>query len=113
MLGSFAGKVTGIILRVDGKEQRLMVNQSLNGWKLIRVDGREVELEREGSRRTLTIARSSMDKGAAPRPGSPAQANSAPEEPQFPLPAGLTRSGQGAPVPSFGSSGPAVAKPQK
>ena len=113
VLGSFAGKVTGIILRVDGKEQRLMVNQSLNGWKLIRVDGREVELEREGSRRTLTIARSSMDKGAAPRPGSPAQANSAPEEPQFPLPAGLTRSGQGAPVPSFGSSGPAVAKPQK
>ena len=113
VLGSFAGKVTGIILRVDGKEQRLMVNQSLNGWKLIRVDGREVELERDGSRRMLTIARSSMDKGAAPRPGSPAQANSASEEPQFPLPAGLTRSGQGAPVPSFGSSGPAAAKPQK
>lgn len=119
VLGSFAGKVTGIILRVDGKEQRLMMNQALNGWKLIRVDGRDVEFEREGNRRTLTIARSSMDKGPASRSGEPvrsgpSQADSASEAaPQFPLSPGLAKSGPGGPVPSFGSGGRVAPKPQK
>lgn len=61
--GLFDGTVTGAIVQYDGKEQRLMVGQSLGGWKLLRVQGREIELERNGVQRKLSLTRAALEKG--------------------------------------------------
>lgn len=63
--GLFDGAVTGAIVQYDGKEQRLMVGQSLGGWKLLRVQGREIELERNGVQRRLQLTRAALEKGPA------------------------------------------------
>lgn len=65
VLGLFDGAVTGAIVQYAGKEQRLMVSQSLGGWKLSRVLDREIELERGASKRRLSLTRAAMDKGPA------------------------------------------------
>ncbi|MFG0785126.1 hypothetical protein [Delftia tsuruhatensis] len=81
--GIFEGPVTGIIVHIDGKERRLMLNQSFAGWKLQGIEQRSILLERGGQIRSLQLAKAALDKGpsipasmrvpsvgAGPSPGS-------------------------------------------
>src|SRR5256885_14683215 len=47
VLGTFQGQASGAIVRLEGKDQRLMLNQSLGGWKLVGIQGRYIELRSE------------------------------------------------------------------
>lgn len=88
VLGTFQGQASGAIVRLEGKDQRLMLNQSLGGWKLVGIQGRYIELERAGTKRTIDLKRAALDKGPnlpagarAPtqRPSEPVAAQAAPE----------------------------------
>jgi hypothetical protein len=61
--GIFEGPVTGIIVHIDGKERRLMLNQSFAGWKLQGIEQRSILLERGGQIRSLQLAKAALDKG--------------------------------------------------
>lgn len=79
VLGLFDGSVSGVIVQYAGKEQRLLMNQSLGGWKLLRVLDRGIELERGDRTRQLPLTKAAMDKAppsaAAPRVPGPAPSN--------------------------------------
>lgn len=68
--GVFDGPVVGAIVQYEGKEQRLMLGQSLGGWKLLSVQGREIELERNGVQRRIALTKAAMDKEPAASAGS-------------------------------------------
>ena len=68
--GVFDGPVVGAIVQYEGKEQRLMLGQSLGGWKLLSVQGREIELERNGVQRRIALTKAAMDKEPAVSPSS-------------------------------------------
>ena len=57
IMGLFDGAVSGAIVQYAGKEQRLLVRQSLGGWTLSRVFDREIELESGGRKRRLPLTR--------------------------------------------------------
>lgn len=62
VFGIFDGTVSGVIVQYAGKEQRLLMNQSLGGWKLLRVLDRSIELGRGDSTRQLALTKAAMDK---------------------------------------------------
>lgn len=86
LLGIFQGHKSGVILMVQGKEQRLMLNQSLGGWTLSAILPRRIELDKAGVKRNLELFRAPVDAGpassapavawrpAAPAPFAPAPA---------------------------------------
>ncbi len=100
--GLFDGSVSGAIIVYGGKEQRLMLNQSLDGWKLLSIQGRGIEIGRGETRRSLTLTKAALDKAPAlpagarlPRPSAGASGgapdggsnnNAAAERPEPPRP---------------------------
>lgn len=80
LLGIFQGHKSGVILMVQGKEQRLMLNQSLGGWTLSSILPRQIELNKGGVKRSLQLFRAPLDGESASR--TPAFAsNPAPRAP--------------------------------
>ncbi|QEA13237.1 type II secretion system protein N [Comamonas flocculans] len=62
-----SGSTGGAIVRVDGKDQRLSVNENIKGWKLVRVGDDSITLRRGGQERTLQLVHVILvpDKAAA------------------------------------------------
>lgn len=83
VLGLFEGSASGVIVQYAGKEQRLLMNQSLGGWKLSRVLERGIELERGDRTRQLSLTKAALDKAppsvAASRVPGAAPSNAAEE----------------------------------
>lgn len=83
VLGLFEGSASGVIVQYAGKEQRLLTNQSLGGWKLSRVLERGIELERGDRTRQLSLTKAALDKAppsvAASRVPGAAPSNAAEE----------------------------------
>lgn len=69
-----AGKQGGAIVRVDGKNQRITVNEAVKGWRLVSVDDKGLTFRRGASQHVLEL------KHFIPSAGSQA-ATAAPPEP--------------------------------
>ena len=52
---------TGIIIQMAGKNRRLQINQSLEGWTLKAVQGREVTFASGGETRVLQLPRAALN----------------------------------------------------
>lgn len=72
IMGLFDGAVSGAIVQYAGKEQRLLVSQSLGGWMLSRVFDREIELESGGRKRRLPLTRPASGKAGGMTSALPA-----------------------------------------
>ncbi|WP_287917805.1 hypothetical protein [Comamonas sp.] len=80
LLGIFEGAVTAVIFRAEGKDHRLLLNQSFEGWTLSGVQPKRIELRKADQVRTLELQKTdiaSLAKGGqraapakplAPRP---------------------------------------------
>lgn len=69
VLGIFQGAVSGAIVHLDGKPQRILVGESLGGWLLKDVSPAHIGIEKEGQQRSVHV----------PKPnGSPIQLPTAP-----------------------------------
>ncbi|MGB6116324.1 MAG: hypothetical protein WBF97_14725 [Comamonas sp.] len=79
-----AGTTGGAIVRIDGKDQRLAVNESAKGWKLVRIGDNGITLRRGAQERTIELVH------VIPVPGAPAPA--APASKTVPPPAGARAS---------------------
>lgn len=66
LFGTFEGRKSGAILMAQGKEQRLMLRQSLGGWTLVRILPRQIELEKDGVTRRLELHKAPLDTGPDP-----------------------------------------------
>lgn len=118
LLGIFEGSKSGAILMVQGKEQRLMLNQSLGGWTLSKILSRQIELGKGGVTRNLVLYRAPLDKGPDSNPPAAAWRPTAPLSMMAePSPASTPASASGAmpaptpaPTPAPGKA-PAGAKP--
>ena len=51
---------TGIIIQIAGKDRRLQLNQSLEGWTLRSVQGRQVTFSSGGETRVLQLPRAAL-----------------------------------------------------
>lgn len=99
------GQSGGIILSVAGKSRRLHMHETVDGWTLSAINGREVNFSSNGKTRTLVLSRARLDSPAAS--GLPIQ--SAPIPPpvsQPPVP-----QAQVAPPPGRGTNSVATPPP--
>ena len=65
LLGVLGGDYAGVIARVDGKSQRLRVNDTLGEWTLVAVEGRRATFKRQTEERHLDLAFSRLGGAAA------------------------------------------------
>ena len=59
--GIFSGAVAGIIARVDGKLRRVKVDDSVGGWTLKGIEGREAVFSQGEESRRLRLAYARLD----------------------------------------------------
>jgi len=104
-----AGAAGGAIVRVDGKDQHLSVNESVRGWKLVRVGDDGITLRRGAQERTIELVRVIVgaDKAAAGVARKPSVAPTGPSAP--PLPVAPTTQVPSAGTPTQPGTEPAVA----
>lgn len=62
VLGIFEGDVSGMIFRLEGKDRRLLLNQSFEGWTLTSVLPRRIGLSRQGQELYLDLQKTDMSK---------------------------------------------------
>jgi len=111
--GTYAGDgVGGVIISIDGKSRRVLLNQAVEGWTLKSVQGRSVTFARGGETRTLQLSKAAVTTysglpqasnsnpvaAAAPRPTAPAESAAAAGAAQ----GGGTASPRPAPRATFG-----------
>lgn len=53
----------GIIITIAGKDRRVSLNQTIDGWKVQAISGRDVTFARGGQRRVLTLPRAALNAG--------------------------------------------------
>lgn len=66
LLGIFEGAVKAVIFRAEGKDHRLLLNQSFEGWTLSDVQPKRIELRKAAQVRTLELQKAdvaSLGKG--------------------------------------------------
>ena len=71
VLGVFEGDVAGAIFHVEGKDHRLLLNQSFEGWTLRAVKPRSIEVEKSGKKKVIELVKADMSgggKAVAPAP---------------------------------------------
>lgn len=57
VLGIFQGAISGAIVLLDAKPQRILLNEALFGWTLKQVNPNQVDLERDGQQRSITVSK--------------------------------------------------------
>lgn len=87
-----AGNQGGAILGVDGKNQRIAVNQTVKGWQLVAIDNNRLTFRRGSRQHVLELVHYLPPKGAkvpsiAPRAQSVQQAPAQPALSVAPVPA--------------------------
>lgn len=82
-----AGNQGGAILGVDGKNQRITVNQTVKGWQLVAIDNNRLTFRRGSRQHVLELVHYVPPKGAkAPSIAPPAQpVQQAPAQPALPV----------------------------
>lgn len=82
-----AGNQGGAILGVDGKNQRIAVNQTVKGWRLVAIDNNRLTFRRGSRQHVLELVHYVPPKGAkAPSIAPPAQpVPQAPAQPALPV----------------------------
>ena len=112
-----SGGVSGIIIRMAGKDSRVQLNQSLDGWALKSIAGRQATFASGGQTRVLQLLRADMSglpaAGSVSAGGASRPANVAPRSayPFLPVSPSNVPSPVSAPVDaaSGDASGPSAA----
>lgn len=60
LLGIFEGAVKAVIFRAEGKDHRLLLNQSFEGWTLSDVQPKRIELRKAAQVRTLELQKADV-----------------------------------------------------
>lgn len=83
----YAGEqLTGVIINVNGKNRRVRLNESIDGWVLRSVQGRVVTFDYGGQQRQLQLMRAKVGTSAG---GKPLSGAPAPSEAMTPAPAAV------------------------
>ncbi|MBN9366750.1 MAG: hypothetical protein J0H59_06905 [Comamonadaceae bacterium] len=83
----YAGEqLTGVIINVNGKNRRVRLNESVDGWVLRSVQGRVATFDYGGQQRQLQLMRAKVGTSAG---GKPLNAAPAPAEAMAPAPAAV------------------------
>jgi len=83
----YAGEqLTGVIINVNGKNRRVRLNESVDGWVLRSVQGRVATFDYGGQQRQLQLMRAKVGTSAG---GKPLNAAPAPAEAMAPPPAAV------------------------
>ena len=70
LTGLFEGEgVGGVIINYDGKDRRVPLNGTLDGWKLQSVSGAQAVFAQAGQTRSVPLQRATLLTGPAPPPG--------------------------------------------
>ena len=80
----YAGEqLTGVIINVNGKNRRVRLNESIDGWVLRSVQGRVVTFDYGGQQRQLQLMRAKVGTSAGGKPlsGAPAPSEAMPPAP--------------------------------
>lgn len=107
--------VGGIILTIAGKDRRLRLNETVEGWKLQTISGRDVTFARGGQRRVLTLPRAALTGGAgqaAPPLGAARTEPQPPAAPQARTVPSASEPANGAPLPPAAPKAPPKAPPK-
>lgn len=106
LYGIYAGEGSGgVILQIAGKNRRLRLHESIEGWTLQSIQGRVATFSRNGAQRQLQLLRAKLDAyTGAPLPPPPTQPAPAP------LPSPSETPHAAAPVPEAASPNPSAAK---
>jgi hypothetical protein len=104
ILGTYqSGTTGGVIARIDGKNRRVRLNETVNGWQLRSVQGNKAVFAGQGQTRELLLERAKMGSAAGTN-AAPASAAPAPLPAQAaqPSPAAPQQSGEPRRRPRFG-----------
>lgn len=104
ILGVYEGSgVGGIVVNVAGKNRRIRLHESVDGWTLKSIQGKAVVFERSGQTRTLQLTRALFKGGAVNAPPLPAEfLPSSPTQ----VPPAAPESGVKAPSPNSNPAAP-------
>lgn len=106
LLGVFEGaQANGAILQVAGKNRRVRLNESVDGWVLQSVQRRAVTFASGDQTRTLSLARSLVNTGPATAMPAPAAPMTSPSQ-TSPLSTGQTSATNPVPAPLTRRFGP-------
>lgn len=106
LTGLFEGEgVGGVIINYDGKDRRVPLNGTLDGWKLQSVSGAQAVFAQAGQTRSVPLQRATLLTGPGPQQGRPTA-------PPAPGPGGAAAAPVQAPLTGGGvkSSAPSVAR---
>ena len=93
----YAGEqLTGVIINVNGKNRRVRLNESVDGWVLRSVQGRVATFDYGGQQRQLQLARAKVGTSAG---GKPLNAAPAPAEAMAPAAVPLVPEAAASPPP--------------
>jgi len=83
LYGLYGGDQTGgAIVRVDGKNRRIQLNETISGWKLSAIGDRAITLRRGARTHTIELKHVIRQSGAAAAAPAPSAAPAAPMTPQ-------------------------------
>lgn len=83
--GVYQGEgVGGVILYIAGKDRRLRLNETIEGWTLQAITGRDVAFTRGGQRRVLTLPRAALNAGTSQTAPPLGAAKLIPQSPPLP-----------------------------
>ena len=72
LTGLFEGEgVGGVIINYDGKDRRVPLNGTLDGWKLQSVSGAQAVFAQAGQTRSVPLQRATLLTGPGPQQGRP------------------------------------------
>ena len=72
LTGLFEGEgVGGVIINYDGKDRRVPLNGTLDGWKLQSVSGAQAVFAQAGQTRSVPLQRATLLAGTGPQQGRP------------------------------------------
>ena len=106
LTGLFEGEgVGGVIINYDGKDRRVPLNGTLDGWKLQSVSGAQAVFAQAGQTRSVPLQRATLLTGPGPQQGRPTASPA-------PGPGGAAAAPVQAPLTGGGvkSSAPSVAR---
>lgn len=106
LTGLFEGEgVGGVIINYDGKDRRVPLNGTLDGWKLQSVSGAQAVFAQAGQTRSVPLQRATLLTGPVPQQGRPTASPA-------PGPGGAAAAPAQAPLTGGGvkSSAPSVAR---
>ena len=88
------GGLSGVIIRIADKDKRVQLNQSLDGWTLKSISGREVTFTKGSENRVLQLHRAGLKQAT---PNTPAVPGAAARSPFLPAAPSSTPPSQSAP----------------